>query len=210
MTPSVSHAEARAIRRSAPICRRSGEPAGSGLLDTHAREAAFEEEAQHPEELGQATGGVSEADPPTGLDVAVAVDQPVQQPTKVERIATQVGTRQVLLVPFAELGEQSRPLQRVEVDGECPARRLPPHAHPTHGLEAVDELLARPLLVGTEVPAYPADLALTVPVQEGRAVAEERAQDVSKLVGVFDVDAISLELRWTPGELGQVDPQRVG
>ena len=87
----------------------------------------------------------------------------------------------MLLVALAELGQEARPLERVEVDVD----RSDPRS--IDGLHAGDRLDAprraspqRRVLVGAEVPRHPADLGSAVRVQERMAVAEERPEEVAR------------------------------
>src|SRR5574340_1302826 len=77
-------------------------------------------------------------------------------------------------------------------------------------MQAVDQLVGDVRLLGTEVPCDAADLALTVRVQERRAVPEKRSEDISELVRILDLDPVPIELGLASCELAEIDRERIG
>src|SRR5690606_21096750 len=109
----------------------------------------------------------------------------------------------VLLVSFPESCEQPRPLERIEVYVDDPARLRGYHrTNPGDGLGGVEQLLDRGPFVGPEVPGDPADLGVARRGEKRVAVAQEGPEQIAQLVRLFDLDVVAVEL--APGADGEV------
>jgi hypothetical protein len=139
--------------------------------------------AEHAEQLDEPPAGVLEAEPAACVDVAVGVEQPLEEPGDEGRAVAQPLGRQVLVGLLAAPGEDAGPLQRVQV--QRPHSALHPAVDRPHPRDALDDLaqaLGNPVLVGAEVPGHPADLAVAHPVDEGVTVAQEGAEQVPEVL----------------------------
>lgn len=116
--------------------------------------------AEGIEKFSELAGGIAEGKRTIGSEMAVAIDEAVEEAAEVIGIAAEVACREMFEVTFAKLGEEAGPLEGIEVDVDNLGGRGDDRIYAGDVTEALGELYGDGLFIWAESPRDAADFGI--------------------------------------------------